>query len=154
MDTREKQNRLELFEKLCRESGVPCTTQRRIILEIVLDSEAHPTASDVIRKVAERELGVSRATIHRNLDLMAVMGVITKTSHPGIAARYDARTDIHHHLVCISCNSIVDIDDETLDSMPMPDASEYGFEISDFRVQLRGYCRDCRKTRTREKRSR
>jgi Fur family transcriptional regulator, peroxide stress response regulator len=143
MDTQEKQSRLELFELLCRETGVPCTAQRRIILETVLQSKSHPTANEVFNQVAARHLGVSRATVHRNLDIMAGMGVITKTCHPGNAARYDGRIDIHHHLVCLKCNSIVDIDDDHLNAIKIPDTSSFGFEVSDFRVQLRGYCRSC-----------
>jgi len=73
------------------------------------------------------------------------MGVITKTCHTGGVARYDARVDIHHHLICLRCNSVADIDDENLNSVVIPDTSAFGFEVSDFRVQLRGICRDCRK---------
>ena len=88
---------------------------------------------------------ISRATVHRNLETLSQMGVITKTCHPGAVARYDARVDIHHHLICLRCNSIVDIDDENLSSLTIPDTSAFGFEVSDFRVQLRGICRNCRK---------
>jgi Fur family peroxide stress response transcriptional regulator len=143
MDSREKKKRLQRFEELCRETGIPCTAQRRIILETVLESTSHPTANEVYRRVTSRNLGVSRATVHRNLDAMAEMGVITKTCHPGNAARYDARIDIHHHLICLQCNGIVDIDDEQLNALRVPDTSAFGFEVQDFRVQLRGYCRKC-----------
>jgi hypothetical protein len=37
----------------------------------------------------------------------------------------------------------VDIDDQNLNAIIIPDTSAYGFEVSDFRVQLRGYCRNC-----------
>ena len=73
------------------------------------------------------------------------MGVITKTCHPGAVARYDARVDVHHHLICLRCSSIADIDDENLSRLTLPDTSAFGFEVSDFRVQLRGICRNCRK---------
>jgi Fur family peroxide stress response transcriptional regulator len=142
---RDIQERLEQLEKLCREARVPCTIQRRALLEAVLDRDDHPTANQVFEAVKVRNRGISRATVHRNLEILSEMGVITKTCHTGGMARYDARIDIHHHLICLRCNSVADIDDENLSSLTIPDTSAFGFEVSDFRVQLRGICRDCRK---------
>ena len=142
---RGRRGRLELLEKLCREAGIPCTIQRRALLETVLDRDDHPSANQVFEAVRARNPQISRATVHRNLETLSQMGVITKTCHTGGVARYDARVDIHHHLICLRCNSIVDIDDENLSSLTIPDTSAFGFEVSDFRVQLRGTCRNCRK---------
>ncbi len=142
---RERRDRLEQLEELCREAGIPCTIQRRALLEAALDRDDHPTANQVFEAVRVRNPQISRATVHRNLETLSEMGVITKTCHPGGVARYDARVDIHHHLICLRCNSVVDIDDENLSSLTIPDTSAFGFEVSDFRVQLRGICRNCRK---------
>ena len=142
---RERRDRLEQLETLCREAGIPCTIQRRALLETVLDRDDHPSANQVLEAVRARNPQISRATVHRNLETLSEMGVITKTCHTGGVARYDARVDIHHHLICLRCNSIVDIDDENLSSLTIPDTSAFGFEVSDFRVQLRGVCRNCRR---------
>jgi len=142
---RERRDRLEQLEKLCRDVGIPCTIQRRALLEAVLDRDDHPTANQVFEAVRVGNPRISRATVHRNLELLSEMGVITKTCHTGGVFRYDARVDIHHHLICLRCNSVVDIDDDNLSSLTVPDTSAFGFEVSDFRVQLRGICRNCRK---------
>ena len=144
MDANEKQERLEMFERLCREAGIPCTIQRRAVLEAVLDRDDPPSAQQVYQAVRASTPGVSRATVHRTLEVLVETGVITRTSHPGNVARYDARTEIHHHLVCVRCNSVTDIFDDRLDSLEIPDTSDYGFEVADYLVQLRGICRDCR----------
>ena len=148
---RERRNRLERLEKLCREAGIPCTIQRRELLEAVLDRGDHPTASQVFEAVRVRNPRISRATVHRNLETLSGMGVITKTCHTGGVSRYDARVDMHHHLICLRCNSIVDIDDENLSRLTIPDTSAFGFEVSDFRVQLRGICRNCCKKRSKQR---
>ena len=147
---RERRDRLEQLETLCREAGIPCTIQRRALLETVLDRDDHPSANQVFEAVRARNPQISRATVHRNLETLSQMGVITKTCHTGGVARYDARVDIHHHLICLRCNSIVDIDDENLSSLTIPDTSAFGFEVSDFRVQLRGICRNCRKKNSKQ----
>jgi Fe2+ or Zn2+ uptake regulation protein len=82
--------------------------------------------------------------VYRALESLARVGVITKACHPGKTVRYDSRTETHHHLVCLRCDVVIDITDERLDALPVPDTSRLGFEVSDFRVQLRGICRRCR----------
>jgi len=71
----------------------------------------------------------------------------SKRDRSGSTARSvedDRRTGPHHHLVCLRCQALTDLSDAGLDSMPMPDTSQMGFEIIDYRVQLRGVCQLCR----------
>lgn len=121
-----------------------CTPQRRLVFEVLLDLETHPTADEIAAALERRLPGASRATVYRNLEILVGLGVITKVCHPGAAVRYDVRTDVHHHLVCLRCNAIVDFNDERLNALPVPDTSGLGFVVRDCRVQLRGTCRLCR----------
>ena len=144
MDEQSKQMRLEQFEQLCRERGIPCTIQRRVILEAILDSDTHPTANQVFADVKQRNREISRATVHRNLDRFVKLGLIVKTCHADTVIRYDACMEMHHHLVCMNCNKIIDLTDDALDRLKMPDTSKYDFEVNDYHVQIRGICKECR----------
>jgi Fur family peroxide stress response transcriptional regulator len=144
MDEVAKEECLETLRRLCREQGLRCTVQRRVILEAALDLDNHPTADQIFELVAERIRGISRTTVYRNLENLVRMGLITKACHPGRVARYDRRTELHHHLICLHCDSVVDISDARLDALQIPNTSAFGFEVHDFRVQLRGICRRCR----------
>ena len=145
MDTRAKRACVELFERRCRDQGVPLTVQRRAILDAVLALGNHPTADQVHEAVNAGMPGVSRTTVYRTLETLVRMEVITKVCHPGSAVRYDARVGLHHHLVCLHCDQVIDISDAKLDALSIPDTSTWGFQVSDFRVQLRGICRRCRR---------
>jgi Fe2+ or Zn2+ uptake regulation protein len=136
--------RMELFERLCHERGERCTVQRRVILDAVLNLDDHPTADRVFEVVRHRLPDLAMPTVYRTLEYLARIGVITKACHPGRATRYDPRTDLHHHLICLGCSQIIDFEDETLDQLTVPDTSGMDFEVRDFRVQLRGLCRSCR----------
>lgn len=140
-----KKRRLEEFRLRCRENRTPFTQQRRIILEAVLDLDTHPAADDIYSSPIVRRAAISRATVYRTLENLVQMGAITKTCHAGGKIRYDRRTEIHHHLVCLRCNAVEDISDTKLDSITIPDTSGYEFDVKDFRVQLRGLCRRCRR---------
>jgi hypothetical protein len=45
---------------------------------------------------------------------------------------------------------MIDIFDDSLDRLALPDTAAYGFDVVDFRVQLRGVCGTCRRSRGRE----
>jgi len=144
MDTDVKRRRLQLFEQLCRDRGIPATVQRRAILEAVLGLTTHPTADAVFSEVSRRIPGVSRTTVYRTLDALFAMGLIAKASHAGSAVRYDPNTSAHHHLVCRNCDAVIDVIDERLDHVPVPDTSLVGFVVTDHQVQFRGLCKNCR----------
>jgi Fe2+ or Zn2+ uptake regulation protein len=144
MDVSTKEDQIREFKRLCREHGERVTVQRLVILETVLDLDNHPSADQIYEMVEARLPGIARTTVYRTLEHLAHMGVITKACHPGPVARFDPRTEIHHHLVCLYCNEFIDFEDDELNRLAVPDTSAFGFEVRDFRVQLRGICRTCR----------
>jgi Fe2+ or Zn2+ uptake regulation protein len=150
LDEAVKQQRIEDFKWLCRERGERCTVQRRVILETVLDLDNHPSADQIFLAVGNRLPGVSRTTVYRALEHLADMGVITKACHPGRVARYDPRLELHHHLVSLRCNEFIDFEDDGLNELTIPDTSAFGFEVNDYRVQLRGICQSCREKEMKE----
>ena len=139
--------RLREFESLCRQQGVPLTVQRRVILETVLERDDHPTADQIIEVVKERVPGISRTTVYRVLDTLVDMGVIRRLHHPGPAARFDGKIRRQHHLICKKCSKVIDLEDASLDQLPLPKRKLQGFELDDFSVHLSGTCADCQKKR-------
>ncbi len=144
MDEAGKKERIEVYQRICREQGLRSTVQKRAILEAVLDLDTHPTADQVYETVTRQNPDISRTTVYRALEGFARLGLITKTCHPGNAIRYDRKTDIHHHLICLYCDAVIDISDTGLDRLTIPETSGFDFEVQDFRVQLRGICGRCR----------
>ena len=113
-------DKLKRLEEVCRERGLPATTQRRAVLEVLLQRTDHPTADQIFDAVRKRNPQISRRTVYRVLDTLAEFGLIRRVHHPGATARYDAKTHRHHHLVCIQCNKIVDLESPALDQLSLP----------------------------------
>lgn len=145
MDAVEQRQRMELFLARSSDAGLPVTPQRRAVLEAVLRLDNHPNADQVHAELSQTMVGVNRTTVYRSLETLVKLGVLTRLCHPGRVVRFDPRTQIHHHLVCLSCDSVMDLQDERLDQLDLPDLSELGFEMQDYRVQLRGTCQSCRR---------
>ena len=68
MDRDAKTDRMEAYQRLCRERGLRSTVQKRAILEAVLDLDNHPTADQVYETVVHEIPDISRTTVYRALE--------------------------------------------------------------------------------------
>ena len=143
MTRNEKQRRLARFEAVHRESGLPVTIQRRAVFEAILDRQDHPTAEQVCRAVRQDMPQISRMTVHRILGTFVTLGLVAKTYHPGSAGRFDPKIHQHHHLVCLDCGAITDVEDPRLNQLPWPQVNSLEFTIQDYHVHFRGRCAGC-----------
>ena len=149
MSPADKQQRVRQFLAAHRESGLAVTTQRRAVFEAILDRTDHPTAEQVYRGVRGQVPQISRMTVHRILGTLASLGLVARTCHPGSAARFDPKLDQHHHLVCLDCGRIIDVEDPRLNRIPWPKVNAREFQIEGYHVYFRGRCSRCgQKTRS------
>ncbi|HOX01977.1 MAG TPA: transcriptional repressor [Candidatus Paceibacterota bacterium] len=139
-----REQRLDRFLAAHRESGWPVTIQRRVVFEAIRDRRDHPTAEQVYRAVSRGLPQISRMTVRRILSGFVSLGLVARTCHPGSAARFDAKTCRHHHLVCLDCGAIIDVEDPRLDRIPWPRVDACEFTIQDSRVEFLGRCARCR----------
>jgi Fe2+ or Zn2+ uptake regulation protein len=144
MNPEEKQRRLERFAQAHRANGLPVTMQRRAVFESVLEREDHPSADEVYAAVREQLPEISRMTVYRILGNFVALGLLNKACHPNSVARFDPKIHQHHHLVCLDCGGIIDLEEERLNKVAWPDVRRFGFEIEDYYIHFRGRCAACR----------
>jgi Fur family transcriptional regulator, peroxide stress response regulator len=144
MSSADKRQRIDRFFAAHHESGLPVTTQRRAVFEEIVDRGDHPTAEQLYREVRRQLPQISRMTVHRILGTFVSLGLVAKTCHPGSAARFDPKLGQHHHLVCLDCGRIMDVEDPRLNHLPRPDVNPHEFQIQDYHVYFRGRCARCR----------
>lgn len=145
MSPADKRQRMDGFLAAHRGRGLPVTIQRRAVFEAILDRQDHPTADQVYRALRQDLPQISRMTVHRILGTFVSLGLVARTCHPGSAARYDPKIHQHHHLVCLDCGAIMDLEDPRLDRIPWPKARPRGFIIQDCHVHFRGRCARCQR---------
>lgn len=129
----------------CRERGLPVTAQRRIVLEALAGRDDHPTPEVLFAAVRERLPGISRATVYRVLDALVEMELAIRIPHPGASARFEVRSERHHHLHCDVCGVVCDVASEAFDDLVLPRAR--GFEVHDFSIHFTGVCPRCHPSR-------
>jgi len=136
-------NAAERLSAALRARGLACTVQRRAVFECLSAHDDHPTAEIVHAEVNARLGGISRPTVYRVLDTLAELGLVRRVEHPGSAARFDARTDHHNHLICVDCGAVADFECSHDDAVSLPNVAECGFEVHDFSVHFTGRCARC-----------
>src|SRR5207302_11275601 len=90
-----------------RDRGLRLTRPRRIILDVVRATDAHPTAAFVYRRVRRRLPRVSLATVYRNLRMLAAEGFLAEPADEA-GMRFDGNTGPHDHFACLACRRISD----------------------------------------------
>ena len=105
-------------------NGQRYTDQRAAVYRYLLGTEAHPTADDVFTSVRHDIPDISLATVYKSLETLVGCGLAIKLTYGDGSARYDGRTDPHHHARCLRCGSVIDlpghIDTSTLRSQLGP----------------------------------
>lgn len=125
-------------------SGYQFTRQRAVVFEYLQGANHHPTAEEVFLAVKQQLPKISLATVYKNLEALVDAGVASKWTYANAAARYDIRTDHHYHLRCLSCGRMWDVEPTEVSQLLAKMRPQRGFQVSDYRLELVGTCRDCR----------
>ena len=99
----------------------------------------------IYKTVRESYPTISFNTIYKNLETFEQLGIVVKVNPLYNEARYDVDVKPHHHLICRSCKTIIDVHDKKLDKVPAPEEAADGFEVENWTVQFTGLCADCRR---------
>src|SRR5688572_16287063 len=124
--------------------GQRFTEQRATVYRYLAATEAHPTADEVFLAVRRSLPGISLATVYKSLETLVGCGLAMKLTFADDSARYDGRTDPHHHARCLACGSVLDVPGRLdLRALQGLDAGN-GFSVEGYRLELIGYCARCR----------
>lgn len=132
------------LERGLRARGLRVTAPRTSVWQ-VLSAHPHATADTVAIGVREHLGSVSTQAVYDVLRVFTEAGLVRRIIPAGSAARYELQSDDnHHHLVCRSCGTVVDVDCAT-GSAPCLKPSEQpaGFAIDEAEVVFWGYCQSC-----------
>lgn len=131
------------FRKLCLEKGLSNTYQRQVIYETLMGMEDHPSPEAVYEKVRKQIPSISLGTVYKNIKTFVESGFLREVSlHHGLT-RLETRMTPHHHLVCIRCKAIVDLDDEDFEPVRLKKRAPDGFKVHRYSVDVIGVCKMC-----------
>lgn len=119
------------------------TRQRMAILEELRRTTSHPTAEELYLLVKQHVPKLSLGTVYRNLELLTERGLIRKLDLAGFQRRFDAQLADHHHVRCIQCGRVADLDGHLPCCIEDAFQCLHGFRITGHYMELTGFCPEC-----------
>ena len=139
----------EMIRERFRGCGLKSTPQRTAIYKALAGSTSHPTADDLYRQVSKAYPMISQNTVYYTLAVLRDAGLVQEVNFWHDRARFDANISHHHHLICLSCRLISDLNDNGLNHLSAPTGIPSDFQVIGHQVEFRGYCGSCRQRKNR-----
>ncbi len=127
------------------------TAPRLAVLDALEQAGAHPDVERIAEVARERHGSLSLRTVYENLRVLADAGLARRFEPAGSPARFEARVgDNHHHLVCRSCGTAVDVDCVVGARPCLEPSDDAGFALDEAEVTFWGVCPACQSDQKRQ----
>jgi Fur family peroxide stress response transcriptional regulator len=108
------------------------------------ESKDHPTAQMIYEQLSSKYTSLSLATVYNTLEALVTLGAINALGTAGDeAVHYDADTEPHVNLACISCHRVIDLPSEFIHALDGEVAEKSGYRLLGTRVLYYGLCPQC-----------
>jgi Fur family ferric uptake transcriptional regulator len=141
---------LEHYRAVLHDRALKLSKVRESIAHAALTYEGHFSVEDLLQVLhAKGVRDAHMATVYRALPLMLEARLI----EPALVSRTDGQRyeavferEHHDHLVCTLCGRVVEYQSEALEALQREIAARYEFELDEHVHELRGRCKDCRRS--------
>lgn len=142
------EERIDRIKKQLQSKSYKLTPQREATVRVLLENEEdHLSAEDVYLLVKDKAPEIGLATVYRTLELLSELKVVDKINFGDGVSRYDLRREgaahFHHHLVCIECGAVDEIQEDLLGDVEKDVEKRWHFKIKDHRLTFHGICHRC-----------
>ena len=115
------------------------TPQKQVILDYLCKVKCHPSAEKVYLAVRQKLPNISKGTVYRNLEQMALTGRIKAIN--GKITCFDGDLSTHAHFLCQNCGRIYDM--QQTFKINQPKNISQG-EITSSQLYFYGICNKCK----------
>jgi Fe2+ or Zn2+ uptake regulation protein len=126
-----------------RDRGERMTIARRALLEVLVGAHDHLTAEEILAAVQRQHPEVHRATVYRTLETLDRLGIVEHTHLGHGPAAYHLADDVHQHLVCEVCGTVVEVPATLFRGVEQRLQRDYDFVMRPFHFAIVGRCVDC-----------
>ncbi len=137
---------IQYAEERLREAGKYLTKQRRLILEIIEDSDEHLDAEAIYTQGKPQDPTLSLSTVYRTLNLLKELDLVEQRYFARDHQRehFEAkRGPEHYHFTCKKCGRIVEFETDLITQIESSLDDELGVSVTHACVCFEGVCADC-----------
>lgn len=135
------------FRQTLTDNHSHITNAREATFKLLISPEPQ-TISEVLAKANGL---VDRVSVYRNVELFEKLGIVHRI-YVGWKYKLELSDEYlahHHHLSCLNCGKIIDIEDEKhIDDFIKEVADKFGFLPRRHQFEIDGYCKDCQQIKS------
>jgi len=119
-------------------------TESRLAVYDALVAAPHTSADEVFGRIADRLPRASRQSVYNALGDFAEAGLVRRIEPAGRPMLFELRAaDNHHHLVCVVCGAVEDVDCVVGHAPCLAPSDDRGFSVQAAEVTFWGTCPSC-----------
>lgn len=134
-------------ESVCQRLGVAFTPIRRDVFVLLCRHDRPVGAYELLDELKALRPKAAPVTVYRALDFLLEAGLAHRVN--ALNAFTACRgSDLSHSglmLICSTCNQVIELEDQRVESSIERSAAELAFATSDKLVEVVGTCADCRR---------
>lgn len=130
-----------------RSAGLRVTAQRTAVLD-ALAAQPHASAEALHADIRARVPGIALPTVHNIVNDLSEAGIVRRVSLPDVgSALYEIDfADNHHHVQCVECGRVEDVDCAVGSAPCLHPSHDHGMRIIEAAVTYRAICSACERT--------
>jgi Fe2+ or Zn2+ uptake regulation protein len=134
----------EDLRDIFRAAGRRLTSQRRLILEVLEESDLHLDAEGLHDQARLRDPDVSLATVYRTLAVLKELGLVEQHRLGEERGHYEpVRDGPHYHFTCLGCGRVIEFDTPLVAQIERELSAREGVRVTRAHLHLSGYCAEC-----------
>jgi len=139
------QREIDRFATFLQQQGLKLTAERSALVREIFATHYHFEADELLFKMKEKSLKISRATVYRTLELLVKSGMVRRVHLGEDHYHYEHVTgNSHHdHLICTTCGSVIEFHDPEIEQRQREICTRKRFTPTFHNLQILGICDAC-----------
>jgi Fur family ferric uptake transcriptional regulator len=134
----------DLVEQL-RQLGERMTMPRLAVIQAICELGGHQTTQSIEHYLETQDVSVPEPTVYRVLQWLKDLNFVSQTDLGQSGTTYELLSNPpHHHLVCLACGHVQNLDDAAMIPLRTHLQETYGFEPRIDHMAIFGLCQTCR----------
>lgn len=136
---------LESYMSKLKDAGYKSTKARQALISTLIQHRSNFLSAEGLFDAFKKEYPeINVSTVYRNLAILEELGIVHKLNGDDGIAKYKLMetNEHHHHIICKNCGKTAIIDFCPM-SILNPFVDKKDFTLTDHKLELYGYCKDC-----------
>lgn len=143
---------MKTIDTQLQKHGLRPTRIRKLILDLLYKIDGHYSAQEITDILKARGDKVGTATVYQNLEKLFNVSLIRRIAGADGLKRYDGDLTPHHHLECVSCGTLLDINldhnaiHQLLPQARSQDKPVHGWTAIHSEITIKAICPSCQRS--------